>query len=89
MGNVHDALSITVAVLIVLTGEDLALLCGRVPVLTCVQLGLSRRDGLSRVWRPLTSSFLTTVMSFGEWLPGQLDHELIFSRSDNLTPFTY
>lgn len=74
MGNVHDALSITVAVLIVLTGADLyPTFCAYTLMYDVFQLVLSRRDGLSRVWRLLINSFLTTVMSFGECLRRQLE----------------
>lgn len=64
MGNIDDAVSISVAVLIVLTGRY----DQRAMEITTDgpgQWALCKSIGQRRVWRPLTSSSRTTVISFG------------------------
>jgi hypothetical protein len=65
MGNIDDAVSITVAVLIVLTGiyENLY---STYSFLTSSKSVLFKKDDLRRVWKLLTSLYLITAMLYGK-----------------------
>ena len=69
MGNIDDAVSIAVAVLIVLTGKPFASLHILIVLINSWQWDSSKNEDLKKASKRSTSSFLTTVMFYGKPSP--------------------